>query len=224
MVSSMQLLRCVAVLLLLGCNRAAAPAESAPAPPATAPASGSPGARFSQHCQYKLSQDTTLLACREREVLVILPGHDWQADDAAAVPGGLLFAESVPLRVSIVAAESGEGRYALGEHLTAVYDGLAPLLARQGFNVGKPHLEQMPNGHLVLAYELSGSIEGMAFRSVNAWTALKRSNGEYYDYHVSYTQPADHADWQDAAAVLRLTKKVADAFFVTDGRGNTPPQ
>lgn len=220
----MQRLPRVAVLLLLSCNRAAVPAKSAPEAPALAKADDSPGARFSQHCQYKLSQDATLLACREREVLVILPGHDWQADDAAAVPGGLLFAESAPLRISIVAAEPGEGRYALGEHLTAVYDGLAAVLARQGFDVGKPHVEQMPNGHLVLAYEMSGSIEGMGFRSLNAWTALKRSNGEYYDYHVSYTQPADHADWQDADGVLRLTKKVADAFFVTDGHGNTPPQ
>lgn len=220
----MRWLRCAAVVFLLGCNRAAAPAKSAPAAAPAAKASGGAGARFSQHCQYKLSQDATLLACREREVLVILPGHGWQADDAAAVPGGLVFAESAPLRISIVAAEPGESRYALGEHLTAVYDGLAPMLARQGFNVGKPHLEQMPNGHLVLAYEMNGSIEGMAFRSVNAWTAAKRSNGEYYDYHVSYTQPADHADWHDAGGVLRLTKKVADAFFVTDGHGNTPPQ
>jgi hypothetical protein len=220
----MQLLAGVAVLLLVSCTRATAPAKSAPAASPVEAAGGSPGARFSQHCQYKLSQDATLLACRDREVLVMLPGREWQADEAASVRGALLFAESVPLRISIVAAERAESRYPVGEHLTAVYDGLRAVLEEQGFSVGKPHLEQMPNGHLVLAYEMTGSIEGMAFRSVNAWTALKRRSGDYYDYHVSYTQPADHRDWQDADGVLRLTKKVADGFFVTDGRGNTLPQ
>lgn len=164
------------------------------------------------------------MACREREVLLVLPGHEWKADDSAAVAGGLLFAESAPLRVSVVAADPGESHYSHGEHLTAVYDGAAAAVKEQGFSVGKPHFEEMPNGHLVLAYELSGNLEGFAFRSVNVWTALKRTNGQYYDYHVSYTQPADHTDWQDVAGLLRLTKKVADAFFVTDGHGNTPPQ
>jgi hypothetical protein len=221
---SMQPLRAAALLLLLGCNRAAAPAKSVQADVKAPEQQGSPGSPFSEHCRYKLSQNATLVACREREVLLVLPGQEWKADDSAAVAGGLLFAESAPLRVSVVAADPGESRYSHGEHLTAVYDGAAAAVKEQGFSVGKPHFEEMPNGHLVLAYELTGSLEGFAFRSVNVWTALKRTNGQYYDYHVSYTQPADHADWQDGAGVLRLTKKVADAFFVTDGHGNTPPQ
>jgi hypothetical protein len=216
--------RSVVLLFLLGCARGNAPAKSAPVAPPAEQAKGSPGSPFSQHCRYKLSKDATLVACREREVLLILPGHEWKADDSATVPGGLLFAESSPLRVSVVAAEPSESRYSHGEHLTAVYDGAAAAMKEQGFTVGKPHLEEMPNGHLVLAYEMSGSLDGFAFRSVNVWTALKRKSGEYYDYHVSYTQPADHADWNDAASVARWTKKVADAFFVTDGHGNTPPQ
>ena len=220
----MQLLRGLALVLLLGCNRAAAPAKSAPVAPAAEESKGSPGSPFSQHCQYKLTKDTTLVACREREVLLILPGHEWKADDSTGIPGGLVFAESSPLRVSVVAAESSESRYSHGEHLTAVYDGAVAAMKEQGFDVGKPHLEEMPNGHLVLAYEMSGSLDGFAFRSVNVWTALKRTSGDYYDYHVSYTQPADHADWQDAGGVHRFTKKIADSFFVTDGHGNTPPQ
>ena len=216
--------RSVALLFLLGCARAGAPAKSPPVAPAAEVTKGSPGSPFSEHCQYKLSEDATLVACREREVLLILPGHEWKADDSTGVPGALVFAESSPLRVSVVAAASSESRYSHGEHLTAVYDGAAAAMKEQGFTVGKPHLEEMPNGHLVLAYEMSGTLDGFAFRSVNVWTALKRTSGDYYDYHVSYTQPADHADWNDAGGVLRWTKKIADTFFVTDGHGNTPPQ
>lgn len=211
-------------MLLLGCNRAGAPAKSAPTPPTEAKPAGQPGARFSEHCRYKLGPDVTLLACRQREVLVILPGHEWQADDSAGISGGLLFAESAPLRISIVEAEPSEARYSHGEHLSALYEAAAATMRQQGFGVGKPHLEEMPNGHLVLAYELTGASESATIRSVNVWTALRRSSGQYYDYQVSYTQPADHPDWQDAGRVLRLTKKIADAFFVTDGQGNTPPQ
>lgn len=211
----------IALVLTLGCSRQAAPAKSAA--PAPEPA-GTPGARFSQNCEYKRSGDTTMVACHEREVLIILPGHEWQADDSAGVPGGVLFAESAPLRVSVVAADPGESRYSHGKHLTAVYDAAAAAMKEQGFVVGKPHLEEMPNGHLVLACEMTGNVEGLSFRSINTWTALKRMSGNYYDYHVSYTQAAEHADWQDAEGVLRLTKKVADSFFVTDGHGNTPPQ
>ena len=128
------------------------------------------------------------------------------------------------MRIAVVAAEPGESGHGLAEHLTAVYDGAAAAMTQQGLSVGKPHLEEMPNGHLVLACEMSGTLAGITFRTVNAWTALKRKNGQYYDYHVSYTQAADNPNWEDVAGLLRFTKKVTDAFFVTDGHGNTPPQ
>jgi hypothetical protein len=39
-------------------------------------------------------------------------------------------------------------------------------------NVGQPHVEEMKNGHPVLSYEMSSSVEGLELRTVTAWTAV----------------------------------------------------
>jgi hypothetical protein len=214
------------MLLLAGCAKSAGPAKSGEAEAGEDPMGKGPAARFSQHCEYKLTEDrkATLLACSGREVLAILPGDAWSAVEDGNSPATLVFAASGALRVSVLLADEQENKYPVGEHLTAIYDGIAQELPKRGFKVEPPHVEEMQNGHLVLTYELSAAVDGQPVRMVNSWTALRRMNGQYYDYHVSFTQPADHEAWRDPAQIMKMTKVLADSFFVTDGKGNTPPQ
>ena len=50
---------------------------------------------------------------------------------------------------------------------------------------------------------------------------------ERQGHEVSWAAPPDDPAWQDtqsSAGLVRRTMNLADAFFVTDGSGNLPPQ
>jgi hypothetical protein len=226
MLLSMRVLAGCLLLFSAGCAKQAAAPQSEKDAAHESPMSKGPASPFSKHCQYKLTPDrkATLLACDSEEVLAILPGDQWSAIEEGNPPTSLLFAASGALRISVLSADDEESKYPVGEHLTAIYTGISQELPGRGFKVQPPHVEEMENGHMVLTYEMSGTIEGTELRMVNSWTCMRRMNGQYYDYHVSFTQPSVHEAWQDPASVQRLTKLIADSFFVTDGKGNAPPQ
>ena len=165
----------------------------------------------------------SLVSCEQKTVLAILPGAEWKREDSDA-PGAIVQASRDIFNVSARVADAGETRYELSEHLEAIYRGIQGELGKAGFTVGKPVFEQMSNGHLVIAYELSGSLGGQAVRSANAFAATRRSDRRYVDFHVSLSAPPDDPIWREAVPPLEVAKKVADTFFVTDENGNLPPQ
>lgn len=171
---------------------------------------------FTDECRHRTRKDgsATQLSCNDEELLLILPGIGWRAGSASGRQ--LLLAERDAWTVSIVSADPSESSYEVAVHLEAVYRGIAESLPRT-LRVSPPHFEQMPQGHLVLAYELNGTLDGRPLQQSNAWTAQRRKDGQYIDYHVSYTDA-------DAAQNTRAVKEAADLFFVTDGAGKAPAQ
>lgn len=165
----------------------------------------------------------SLVACEQKQVMLILPGSGWSRQPDKA-PGLILHATLGLFNVSVRVAERSETRYALPEHLDAIHQGVSHQLGEAGFDVGKPGLAQMKNEHLVLFYELSGNLEGESVRSVNAFTAIRRGDRRYVDYHVSITAPPDAAIWRETPPPLEVVKDLADLFFVADANGKLPQQ
>lgn len=201
---------------------ACAPRGSGPKAPTAGPTSassaGTDGSHFfTEHCRAKTRRDSqaTLVTCNEQEVMLILPGVGW-SERAATQQRDLLVAERGYWNVSVTAADASESGDEPSEHLEAIYRGIAGALAQRGLKTSGAHFERMKNGHLVLSYELSGNLDGMPVRQKNAWSALRRTGGRYFDYHVSWTENGGEADGD--------VKNVADLFFVTDGKGNAPAE
>lgn len=165
----------------------------------------------------------SLLSCDDKRVLAILPGRGWSREPSDA-PGGIVQASRELFNISARVAEAGETQYELSEHLEAIYRGVQGQLGKAGFVVGKPVFEQMKEGHLVLAYELTGTLDGQPLRSANAFTAIRRTDRRYVDYHVSLSASPGDPIWHETVPPLEVTKKVADLFFVTDDSGHLPPQ
>jgi hypothetical protein len=210
--------RLFAVFFLGGVSFGCAPrATTSPAVESAASASTTSDYRFfSERCRFRTRKDgsATQIACNDEELLLILPGIGWRAGS----PSGRqqLLAERDAWTVSVLSADPSESSYDVAVHLEAVYRGIADSLP-PGLRASAPHFEQMPQGHLVLSYELKGTLEGRDLQQTNAWTAQRRKNGQYVDYHVSYTDA-------EVAQNARAVKEAADLFFVTDGAGTAPPQ
>lgn len=168
-----------------------------------------------------------LVACDDKEFLFIVPGTDWSVIEPP-VTSVIVSASSGPLNLSVRLASEEETRYELREHLSAIHRGIASGLAAEGFTVGEGEFEDAPNGHLVLRYEVSATADdGSRVRMVNAWTALRRSDRRYLDFHVSFTAPADDPRWRIPSGMPGPKERLvelADHFVVTDGKGNLPPQ
>jgi hypothetical protein len=217
-------------LVIVASAGACAPKAGSAVPPRTAEA-GTVGdapddaAPFGDNCQIKVRKDgnLSLVSCEQKRVLAILPGSGWtrQASDA---PGSIVQASRDRFNVSARVADAGETQYELSEHLEGIYRGIQGQLGKGGFVVGKPVFEQMSNGHLVLAYELNGELQGQQLRSANAFTAIRRSDRRYVDFHVSLSAPPTDPIWRESVTPLEVAKKVADMFFVTDESGHLPPQ
>jgi hypothetical protein len=180
---------------------------------------------FGANCRIKTRKDqkVSLVACDLKEVMMILPGTGWTREPSG-VPGMILLASRGLLNVSASVADTSETQSGLSEHLDADYQGVSRELGGAGFVVGKPTLEQMKNEHLVLFYELSGNLDGQSVRSANAFTAIRRSDRRYVDYHVSLTAPPDDPVWHETPPPLEVVKGLADLFFVADDNGKLPPQ
>ncbi|HVY30745.1 MAG TPA: hypothetical protein VHB79_29500 [Polyangiaceae bacterium] len=187
-----------------------------------APEDSSP---FGENCRIKVRQDheLSLVSCDDKRVLAILPGSGW-TPEASGARGELLLASRDLFNVSARVADEGETQYELSEHLEGIYRGVQGQLGKAGFVVGRPVFEQMKEGHLVLAYELTGSLDGQELRSANAFTAVRRTDRRYVDYHVSVSAPPGHPIWRESVPPLEAAKRVADMFFVTDENGHLPPQ
>jgi hypothetical protein len=207
-----------AVALATGCA-ARSGAPTAETPEATSPSSSDRDGShfFTEHCRAKTRRDgrATLVTCNDQEVMLILPGVGW-SERAATQPRDLLVAERGYWNITITAADPSESAFEASEHLEAIYRGIAGALVQRRLKTSGAHFERMKNGHLVLSYELSGSLDGMPVRQKNAWSALRRVGGQYLDYHVSWTENGGEADGD--------VKNVADSFFVTDGKGNAPAE
>lgn len=201
---------------------AAAPHAAEAGASADAPDDSSP---FGENCRIKVRPDheLSLVSCDDKRVLAILPGSGW-ARDASDAPGEIVHASHELFNVSARVAEEGETQYELSEHLEGIYRGVQGQLGKAGLVVGRPVFEQMKQGHLVLAYELKGSLDGQELRSANAFTATRRTDRRYVDYHVSVSAPPGDPIWRASVPPLEAAKRVADMFFVTDENGHLPPQ
>jgi hypothetical protein len=170
------------------------------------------------------SKDGTMVACDNKHILFIVPGVDWTIDTSMPEPT-LIHAAKGHLHVSVRLADTSETQYGLKEHLRAIYNGVAKL-PNVG-QVGEAHIEKTRNGHTILWYEVTGTAKGLPFRMVNAWTALRRPDRRYLDYHVSITAAPNDAAWQpapDRPTHAQRAIGTADAFFVLDDNGKAPPQ
>lgn len=219
----------VVLCLLFGC-------ASTPPPPTAAPAGEAPTAQpvsterrsFGDHCRAKLSEsgDAMMVGCDGAQIIFVLPGTNWTVEQSP-VPSAIVFASSQPLDISVLLADPGETQYDVREHLAAIYQGAAPAVRARGFQITEAVFRDMPNGHVVLSYDVFADFEGKRVRSFNAWTALRRADRRYVDYHLSCTAPEDERAWTATPEIPSLstrTMNLADAFFVTDGQGKLPPQ
>jgi hypothetical protein len=211
-----------AALLLLGC---AARAPSAATPASEAIRTDANGfVPFGPNCRFKTRPggDATLVSCNSDELMLILPSSGWRAEPVET-PRTLVRAQKGHWLLTVNAADASETQYQLSEHLEALYRGVVASLVQRAHQAGPPHFEQMKNGHLVLSYDTTATVDGTTLRMSNAWTALRRVSGQYLDYHVSWTGTPSDPAFQSSAASDEA-KGVADLFFVTNGSGQTPPQ
>jgi hypothetical protein len=184
---------------------------------------------FGDRCvgQPSPSGDGMLVACDGKQVMFIVPGTEWKVRTSPSDALGVA-ANAGAMNVSVEVADASATGDELSVHLESRYQDIRANQARmraqleaETLEVGPPSFEH-ETGHLILCYELKMSVPGgTLLRQVNVWTALRRTDRRYVDFHLSEVAPVDGSSGSDMKDRL---VSLAGAFVVTDGAGNLPPQ
>ena len=173
-------------------------------------------------CSVREGQDGVIFGCMAEHAILIAPGIGWRID-AATAPVFLLASRGY-FHISMLTAgdASPEGVEA---RLRARY---ALARAPENTRVGPMRLAQTSSGRPVLYYEIEGLVaDGRAVRSLHVWSALKRPDGRYVEYHSSWTGPGDDPELGTSGGRAALDVRLvnyADAFVTVDDTGHAVPQ
>ena len=173
-------------------------------------------------CSLKLGTVGSAITCLGDGATVMLPMGAWRMEEPEAP--AFVRASRGFFHVSLRHAPPDEKRYPPDEHLRGIYQGIAAL--KGAGVVGPARYESTARGRAVLQYEVSGLVEaGRPVRSIHTWTALRRPDGGYVDYHSSWTGPPEDpeiAPTGEQAPFDRRMVNYADLFFMLDDDGRAP--
>jgi hypothetical protein len=170
------------------------------------------------------ANDGVIFGCLADHAMVVLPGKPWEVEP----PSDPVFfhASRQYFNASMRLSDPGETQYPLEEHLQAIYQGIAG--AKSPGHVGAMKGVKIDGGRPVILFEVTGiELEGKPVRSIHVWTALRRPDRRYVDYHLSWTGPADDPELAGSQRRAPLPDRMVNftsGFVTVDDQGHAPAQ
>lgn len=200
-------MRTSTLLVALPLLSLAACAPARPAGSAVPPGSG--------QCTLRAKSDMQVLECQNDGVFIGLPGTRWEAEP----PAGRVFVAASMGLFHVSARHSPlQGQPDVPTHLREV----EATLPKEPPHTTPQHAKSR-KGADVFSYDITGlAVEGKAVKSTHVWTAARREDGGWVDFHVSWTGPADHpalASEPGKPTLVDLLHAMADGFVTVDHDG-----